>query len=45
MNEIRVASIALAAYFVISADGMSMKMIGFPVRTNGAYSSAITERA
>jgi hypothetical protein len=45
MNEIRVASIAFAAYFVISADGMSMKMIGFPVRTNGAYSSAITLRA
>ena len=42
MNEMRVASIALAAYFVISADGMSMKMIGFPVRTNGAYSSPMT---
>ena len=36
MNEMRVASIALAAYLVISADGMSMKMIGLPVRTNGA---------
>jgi hypothetical protein len=36
MNEMRVASIALAAYFVISAEAMSMKMIGFPVRTNGA---------
>ena len=45
MNEMRVASIALAAYFVISADAMSMKMIGLPVRTNGAYSSAITLRA
>src|SRR6476620_5174833 len=33
MKEMRVASIALAAYFVISADGMSMKMIGLPVRT------------
>ena len=42
MNEMRVASIALAAYFVISADGRSMKMIGLPVRTNGAYSSPIT---
>src|SRR5437773_1382600 len=31
MNEMRVASIALAAYFVISADGMSMKMIVLPV--------------
>ena len=42
MNEIRVASIAFAAYFVISADGTSMKMIGLPVRTNGAYSSPMT---
>ena len=30
MNEMRVASIALAAYLVSSADGMSMKMIGLP---------------
>ena len=45
MNEMRVASIALAAYLVISADGISMKMIGLPVRTNGAYSSAMTLRA
>ena len=36
MKLMRVASIAFAAYFVISADAMSMKMIGFPVRTNGA---------
>ena len=36
MNEMRVASIAFAAYLVISADGMSMKMIGLPVRTKGA---------
>ena len=36
MNEMRVASMAFAAYFVISAEGMSMKMIGLPVRTNGA---------
>ena len=36
MNEMRVASMALAAYLVISAEGMSMKMIGLPVRTNGA---------
>ncbi len=35
MNEIRVASMALAAYLVTSAEGMSMKSIGFPVRTNG----------
>jgi len=45
MKLIRVASIAFAAYFVISAEGMSMKMIGLPVRTNGAYSSAMTLRA
>src|SRR5216117_1611891 len=42
MNEIRVASIAFAAYFVISADGMSMTMSGLPVRTNGAYNSSMT---
>ena len=36
MNEMRVASIAFAAYLVISAEGMSMKIIGFPVRTKGA---------
>ena len=36
MKEMRVASMALAAYFVISAEAMSMKMRGFPVRTNGA---------
>src|SRR5881394_1065755 len=34
MNEMRVASIAFAAYFVISADGMSMTMSGFPLGTN-----------
>jgi hypothetical protein len=36
MNEMRVASIALAAYFVSSAERVSMKMMGFSVRTNGA---------
>jgi hypothetical protein len=45
MKLIRVASMALAAYFVSSADGISMKMTGFPVRTNGEYNSAITLRA
>ena len=45
MKLMRVASIAFAAYFVSSADGMSMKITGFPVRTNGEYSSAITLRA
>ena len=36
MNEMRVASIAFAAYLVISAEAMSMKMIGLPVLTKGA---------
>ena len=36
---------ALDAYLVISADDKSMKMIGLPVRTNGAYSWAITSAA
>ena len=35
MNEIRVASIALAAYLVTSAEGISMNSTGLPVRTNG----------
>ena len=35
MNEMRVASMALAAYLVSSADSTSMWMIGLPVRTNG----------
>jgi hypothetical protein len=45
MKEIRVASIALAAYFVISADETSMNRTRFPVRMNGAYSSPSTSRA
>src|SRR5436309_1910809 len=45
MKEIRVASIALAAYFVTSADAMSITMSGLPVRTNGAYNSSITRAA
>ena len=36
---------ALAAYFVISADARSMKMMGLPVRTNGAYNWPITSAA
>ena len=36
MNEILVASIALAAYLVISALRLSMTRIGLPVRTNGS---------
>ncbi len=36
MKEMRVASIALAAYFVSSADAGSITRIGLPVRTNGS---------
>ena len=36
MNEMRVASMALAAYFVISAEAWSITRIGLPVRTNGS---------
>ena len=36
MKEIRVASMALAAYLVISAAGTSMIRISFPWRTKGA---------
>ena len=36
MNEMRAASMALAAYFVTSADAMSMNRMGLPVRTKGA---------
>ena len=36
MKEMRVASIPFAAYLVISAEAMSMKITGLPVRTNGA---------
>ena len=35
MNEMRVASMALAAYFVSSALAQSITMIGAPVRVNG----------
>jgi hypothetical protein len=36
MNEMRVASMALAAYFVSSALAQSITMIGAPVRVKGA---------
>ena len=39
MNEMRVASIAFAAYLHSSALAQSIIMIGAPVRVNGAYSS------
>jgi hypothetical protein len=45
MNEMRVASSALAAYFVISALGLSISRMGAPVRQNGSYSSRITLKA
>ena len=45
MNEIRLASIALAAYLVSSAEARSITRTGLPVRTNGAYSSRITASA
>ncbi len=35
MNEMRVASMALAAYLVISADGMSMRRMALPVAHEG----------
>ncbi len=36
------ASIALAAYFVSSAEAVSMTRMGLPVRTKGSYSCRIT---
>ena len=42
MNEMRVASIALAAYLVSSAEAGSMTRIGLPVRTKGSYSSRMS---
>jgi hypothetical protein len=39
MKLIRVASMALAAYFVISAEATSMIRIWCPVRTKGSNSS------
>ncbi len=36
MKLMRVASIALAAYLVISADAVSITRTSLPVRTNGA---------
>ncbi len=41
MNEMRVASMAFAAYLQSSALAQSIIMIGAPVRVNGAYSSCI----
>ena len=45
MNEMRVASMALAAYLVSSAEAASMTRTGLPVRTKGAYSSTMISRA
>ena len=41
MNEMRVASIAFAAYLQSSALAQSITMMGAPVRVNGAYSSVM----
>jgi len=40
MNEMRVASIPFAAYFVISADAMSISRIGLPVARASASASS-----
>ena len=45
MKLMRVASMALAAYFVISAAGTSMSRIAWLERTNGSYSSLSTPAA
>ncbi len=45
MKLMRVASMALAAYLVISAEGTSMNSTCAGCVTNGAYSSAMTARA
>ena len=45
MNEMRVASIAFAAYLQSSALAQSIIMIGAPVRVNGAYNSRIMSAA
>ena len=42
MNEMREASIPLAAYFVSSALAQSITMIGAPVRVNGSYTSRMS---
>jgi hypothetical protein len=42
MNEMRVASMALAAYLDSSALAQSMTMMGAPVRVNGRYNSVMT---
>ena len=41
MNEMRVASMALAAYLESSALAQSITIIGAPVLVNGSYSSSI----
>ena len=45
MNEIRVANIAFAAYFVISAEGMSMKITRKFWSMSGRYKRVITSCA
>ncbi len=45
MNEMRVASIAFAAYLQSSALAVSITMIGAPVRVNGRYNSRMRSAA
>ncbi len=45
MNEMRVASMAFAAYLQSSALGQSITMMGAPVRVNGRYNSTIRSAA
>ena len=45
MNEIRVASMAFAAYLHNSALAQSITMMGAPVRVNGRYSSTMMSAA
>ena len=45
MNEMRVASMALAAYLVISAEAMSMKSTRKLLIRKGRYNRAINSRA
>ena len=45
MKEILVANIAFAAYLVISADGISIEIIGCPFNTKGLYNFFNTSSA
>ena len=45
MKEILVANIAFAAYLVISADGISIEIMGCPFKTKGLYNFFNTSSA